>query len=163
MGTDNHSDFEVEERLLPAVALLSEGAPANGINLVPRWEAFLAQRMADQAKVAERPADRRPEHPRGRIGMARIAAALLLGIGFGALGAVGAGAYQSRSAAARGENSHGSAPAPHYSAEQQSLMFALLDRTAAPPEHLVRAAAVEMSGCVTCHERLANRFAPGRP
>lgn len=141
--------FESEDR--PAVALLRRAASENGLDLVPRWRAFLADEVRHAA-----PAHRSPPvvraHNRWR-NLAGWAAALSIGVVAGGAASPIVTQWSVRSAAP------GSA---HYTRIQRQLMFAMLDGPEQTSETL-RAASIELVGCMTCHEsalkdRLAKRM-----
>lgn len=138
-------DFASDPALAPAVRLLREGAPVNGIDFVPRWREWLANEASRTvqpvAKWRCRALDWRP--------ILRYAAVLACGIGIGGI---------ALSAVAGGQgHSHGawtvlSDNGPHYTDSQRNLMFAMLDAAVPPNRQTVERASMELGNCVACHD-----------
>lgn len=167
----DEDDQSMRDELAPALDVLRDAGPTNGIDLVPRWQAFLsdprvaADRIAndagsgmvfapsttgdgsaDKSSVC---ADRQRRKRWHWSSIARYAAVLVLG--------ATAGLAMSRSfvgaAAATGQRTCS------YTESDRQLMFAVLDDAAPPAPATVRRAAVQLAACVACHEHaLRPRF-----
>lgn len=150
----DQDEFALDQELAPVVQLLIDGAPANGVDFVPRWEKILADER--KATIVEDSRSRR----RSWASVLRYAAVLACGIGVGgvvsALVANGPGS-NGRTGLVAGEKSH-------YTANQRNLMFALLDATARPSDPMFANASRELAQCIVCHDAgLKSKLEAWRP
>lgn len=132
----------------PVLELLQRGTPENGIDLVPRWERFLAAEQDRQRSAGSRPSQPQGAGRRWLPQLACYAAVLMVGVLVGTL-------------AARATGWGLATPTPvgrcDYSPQQRDLMFRLLDQTRPPTTETVRLASVELAGCVGCHQSALRR------
>lgn len=152
----DEDEFRLDPSLAPALALLSEGAPANGIDLVPSWRRILANenpRPSSLAKRQFRTWDWRP--------MLRYAGVMACGIGIGGIAIAtfaGGGDRSNRSWTVLSDGGQ------HYSDNQRHLMFALLDSAVTSSPEMIEQASTELANCVACHDGgLRAKLAAWRP
>lgn len=151
--------------LLPALSLLDQGAPVNGIDLVPFWKQKLEREghprpLVVDAELRDPPA--RQSFARWR-GFACYAAMLFVGLVLGKTASLIWDA-PSRHGVAEGSLANVSLPVPHYTEEQQQMMFRVLDRLHRPTAATLQLASAELAGCMNCHDSaLRHRFSTDRP
>ncbi|MGL5097809.1 MAG: hypothetical protein ACRDD1_19645, partial [Planctomycetia bacterium] len=150
--TNSDEDPAALRVVRPAVELLLRAGPPNGIDLVPRWQGLLAAAAKEASKIPHSPRLIQAPPPRQGFGL-RYAGVLTAGVALGLmLGLFGGSARPAASAAAC-----------DYSPPQQELLFAVLDHKRPAGDAVLRRAAVELAGCVVCHDALRPRLAAVLP
>ncbi|QDU63543.1 hypothetical protein Pan216_44230 [Planctomycetes bacterium Pan216] len=137
-------EWELATEWEPALELLREAGPTNGINLVPAWDRLLAEDPA-----ASTPPKRRWNPPRWLTRVAVAASLLIGGIAIGQSMGHGVSPTQGdRWLPATG----GKEVACSYTPRQREQMFALLAQSAKRTPALAEAASANLSQCVACHQ-----------